>query len=349
MPEKYARNVPLTDYPAWRILSVYNQYRYFGDRELVAQYFDELAACMDWMIEKMNSACLIYQYPVYADPFYTTRQAVEFTCSTDRLGEKPLINALLYQSLLCMREFAALMGDERQHSWHMLAGKVHAAFNERLWSDAVNAYVDTYDPSYIPQDGNALALLFGLATGKRAELVQATLREQLWTPYGSALLSEPLAHTRNGSKILSPVMNMYEAEARFRNGDTTGALTLMERCWGTMLRKGAETFWEFAPTDAEARWPIPSHAWSGGCTYLLSTYVLGISPATPGYETVRFHPCDCAFEHFAGVVPTCRGLIAVCCQTENRQKKYTLAVPEGMHVTIEQVPPQNVSIHVYPG
>jgi len=345
-PAKLARNIPLTDYPAWRIISAYNHYLYFGDKYFVEQYFDELAACMDWLTERMNSAYMIYQYPVFYDPFFTASEAVEFTCSFDRLGEKPLVNAVLYKSLLCMAEFADLVGDQRGKEWRLLAEKVYEAFNERLWDDSVNAYVDTYDRSYVPQDGNALALLFGLAKGERAKLVMASLRKHLWTPYGSALLSQPIEHTRGGSKTLSPAMNMHEAEARFLAGDADGAMELIKNCWGTMLKKGAKTFWEFAPTNADGRWPVPAHAWSGGCTYLLSAYVLGIRPQKAGYETAVFAPYT-GMKSFKGVVPTCRGLIAVSCTTENGKRAYTLAIPKGMEMDIQIPKEDTVTIRQY--
>ena len=346
VPDKLDRNVALTDYPSWRIISAYNQYLYSGDKYFVEQYFDELADCLDWLIGKMNSSYMIYQYPGFYDAFYVASDAVEFTCSSDRLGEKPLINALLYKSLLCMSEFAELVGDSRKEKWVALAEKVYEAFNERLWDNTVEAYVDTYDTSYIPHDGNALALLFGLAKGERAEKVKEALCKHLWTPYGSGLLSIPVAHTRDGSKTLSPAMNMHEAEARFLNDDPDGAVELMRRCWGTMLNKGAETFWEFAPTNGEDRWPIPAHAWSGGCTYLLGAYVLGIKPAKPGYEAVSFKPYA-GFECYQGVVPTCKGLVAVNCHTENGRKIYNLAVPEGVEVEIHVRPEDEVTVTNY--
>ena len=108
-------------------------------------------------------------------------------------------------------------------------------------------------------------------------------------------------HTRGGVKTISPAACMYEAEARFLSGDPESALELIRRCWGTMIRKGARTFWEFAPNNGTDRWIIPAHGWSGGCTYLLSAYVLGIRPGKPGYETLVFCPYE-GFESFKGVV-----------------------------------------------
>jgi glycogen debranching enzyme len=229
-----------------------------------------------------------------------------------------------------MATLADVVGDERAKVWRDLAQKVKKAINDNLWSEEKQAYLDVYNPSYIPQDGNALCLLFGVADGERAKAVMNTLKEKLWTPYGSAVISEYDAYEYGGNDVVSPTMNSHEAEARFLHGDADGALELMRRCWGSMMRKGAKTFWEYANANEESKpkWFSICHAWSAGCTYLLSAYVLGIRPLTPGYDTLLFAPCD-KFDSFEGVVPTVRGLVAVKCESEGDKKKYTLAIPKG--------------------
>ena len=334
----YDRNTSLWDYPAWRIVMIYNQYRYYGDLDLVRRYYEEMVLNTRWMIQKMNRYGLIYQYPVFSGAFYADTGTVEYTCSRDRLGEKPYLNALLYAVLRYMSEFAGLLEDPRGLQWAELAEKVKEAMNDRLWDEEAGAYRDTYDPSYVPQDGNALAVLFGVADGEKAARALDTLCRENWSDYGSAILSKEMPvdaqgneHTRGGVKTISPAACMYEAEARFLSGDPESALELIRRCWGTMIRKGARTFWEFAPNNGTDRWIIPAHGWSGGCTYLLSAYVLGIRPGKPGYETLVFCPYE-GFESFKGVVPTAKGLVAVKCETVSGKRKYVLCLPRDLEL-----------------
>ncbi len=338
VPDIHTRNFALWDYPAWRILMVYNQYLYNNDLALVRRYFEELVLCMDWMIHRMGDDGLIYQYPLFENVFYVESGTVEYTCSFDRLGEKPYLNALLYKSLLCMAEFAALLGDERAEQWSGLAEKVKQAINVRLWDDAAGAYRDTYDKTYIPQEGNTLAVLFGIAEGDRARRALDTLVRENWSPWGSTILSAEKPdgsyydmHTRGGNRTISPAMCTWEAQARFAAGEAASALDLIRRCWGTMLQKGATTFWEFCPNNGTDRWPIPSHAWSGGVTYLLSAWVLGVRPAAPGWQSLCFAPCALV-DGVAGVVPTPKGLVAARCELRGDKKHYTLCVPKGMPV-----------------
>ena len=326
------KNDALWDYPAWRIIMVYNQYLYYNDVELVKRYFDELVLNTEWYIDKMNDKGIIYQYPLFGGPFYEVVDAMEFTCSTARVGEKTMPNALFYRSLVCMSELGKVIGDSRADEWAELAEVVREAINKYLWNDELGAYVDTIDRGCVPQDGNAAALMFGVADNERAKRIMKALEKYNHSPYGSTLLSEHREHTRGGDTVISPTTNGYEAEGRFLFGDADGAVDLIRRCYGTMLKKGAETFWEFTHNDASTRWIIPSHGWGGGCTYLLSAYVLGIRPEKPGYESLHFEPYG-GFDSFAGVVPTARGLVAVRCESTKNGKRYTVAVPSGLQIS----------------
>lgn len=324
------RNVNLWDYPAWRILIAYNHYLYFNDTDFVKRYFDELTINLQWLIDKMNSRYLIYQFPVFTAPMYQGNGPLEYNSSTDRWGEKPLLNALLYKCLLAMAEFADILGDSNKDSWLNLAEKVKDAINKHLWNEEKEAYLDTFNTSYIPEDGNALAVLFGIADNERTNKILETLKKETWTPYGASMINSDTMKIRDQYRTISPVMNMYEAEARFLNNDEENALELIKRCWGGMLKKGAGTFWEFIPNSETEKWPIPAHGWASGCTYLLSSYVLGIRPLKVGFDEILFAPSE-TLDNFKGVVPTLKGLIAI----KKENGKYTLAIPKNVKLITE--------------
>lgn len=338
----YNNNAALWDYPAWRIITYYNQYRYFRDTDFVERYYKESVDSLLWMRHRASNG-LIYQYPCWVEPFYSESRSVEYTCSFDRLGERPYLNALYYKSLICMAELAEVMGDDRSIEWKEEAERVKEAFNKRLWSEEAGAYLDTYDTSYIPQDGNALAMLYGLADKEKSKRIMATLEKENWTPYGSTILSKQTKHTLGGSDAISPPMCTYEAEARFLNNDVEGALELMQRLWGTMLKKGAGSFWEYAPNDGEKGWQHRCHGWSAGCSYLLSAYVLGIRPGADGYDVLHFEPQG-DVGNLCGVTPTAKGLVAVKCTTKSNEKHYELAIPKG--IKLEAVLPEHASLTV---
>ena len=335
--DRFERNNPLWDIPGWRIITVYNHYFHTGDTELVRRYYDELKLNLEWMMDKMSSDYLIYQFPVYGGLLYMTADGVDFTGKAHRLGYKPYLNAVYYACLDRMSKLGKIVGDADAEYFAGLSEKVKTAINEHLWSEKDGAYLNGIDTSDIPQEGNAIALYFGIPDEKRAETIKQTLCKVLWSPYGSALTNkryetEPRAFCWRDSQCVSPFTNFYEAIGRFETGDAGSALDLMKRLWGTMLNKGAGTFWEYAPNNPTDRWLICAHAWAGGCTYLLSAYVLGIRPGDVGYETLLFSPCEEFEGAFSGVVPTVKGLVAVRKEIDNGQKVYTLAVPVGTKI-----------------
>ena len=141
---------------------------------------------------------------------------------------------------------------------------------------------------------------------------------------------------RGGNTIISPMMSAFECEARFMKDRHEEGLELIRRVWGTMLKKGAKTFWEFTTNDESGRWPATCHAWSAGCTYLLSAYILGVRQTSPNWKTVLFAPRPCDLKSGTGVVPTPNGLIAASWETdENGETAFRLAIPEKTELTTD--------------
>jgi hypothetical protein len=342
------RTSGMWDYYCWRIITIWECFKYRKDEALVKRFYGEAVNGIEWLIARMDERNLIYQLPV--------GDSVEWTCSYDRLGEKAFLNSLFYKSLLCMVELGDFVSDSQEtNRWRKIAEDVKMAVNEFLWSDIKQAYIDfMYD--YISQDGNALTVLFGVADKKRSAQSMDTLKEKLWSPYGSVMFDREIGKGspygfimfdrlvgQASGKVISPLMCTYEAEADFLYGRIDDALTLIRRCWGTMIKKGAGTFWEYAYNDATTRWPIPSHAWSSGCTYLLSAYLLGVRPLLPGFEATIISPRLGDLEWVQGVVPVPQGLIGVKCERKTDNKScatisYTILVPSGIKNTYIELP-----------
>ena len=344
--DKWNRITIQWDYFAWRIICIYTHYKATGDQAFLERYYHEAKNGLLWQLQRLNKKGLMFQRPCLVSTFNYNLGQTEWTCSTARIGEKTALNALLYKSLTSMSELAAVMGEaENAQQWHATAKQVRNAINEHLWSEEKQAYIDSLD-DFISQDGNTFAVLFDVADEDRKKAVLKTMKEKLWSPYGSAILDKYVPHTRGGIEIVSPFMSALEAMARFENGQWEEALDLIRRCWGTMLKKGAKTFWEFAPNNATGKWGTPSHAWSAGCTYLLSAYIMGIRPAEPDYKAVLFAPRPCDLTNFSGVVPTSRGFVAASGKRdETGAFCFELAVPAGMKVEYDL--PENSTIQIF--
>lgn len=298
-------NVELWDYPAWRIISVFDYYFYTGNTEFVKRNYYNTTRAMKWMVKRIGKNGLINQLPVQSG-----NKKVEWTCSRERLGEKTFLNALFYKALNDIIKLAQIVKDKKNmQKWQKIAHNVKDKVNNRLWSKEKGAYIDRgYD--YVPQDGNALAVCFGVADRIKANTSLRFLKCNHWSPYGSAMFDCPLEHTRGGNKIISPFMTSYEVEAHFCMGHTKDAINLIRRTWGTMLKKGAHTFWEFSPNNEIDQWPVRCHGWSAGPTYLLPAYVVGIKPTAPGFRKLSIMPRLGNLTWVKGVVPTTKSLIA---------------------------------------
>lgn len=143
---------------------------------------------------------------------------------------------------------------------------------------------------------------------------------------------------KGGANGFSSFMGYYMLEALAKSGDYDEAMKMISDYWGAMLDLGATTFWEdFDYSKAagagrideivpEGKYDIHGdggaycyvglrhsfcHGWASGPTIWLSSHVLGIEPAEPGFKKVRINPHLGSLEWAEGSYPTPYGPITV--------------------------------------
>lgn len=127
-------------------------------------------------------------------------------------------------------------------------------------------------------------------------------------------------------------MKMYQVAALFEAGWVERAVSEMKRYWGTQIKEGATTFWEYLKLNPkpENLWESAlmsrCHGWSAGPTYLLPRYFLGVSPKD-SWSCVVIKPHIKFLEWAGGKIPTPNGDITVCWE---RGKKASVYLPEGI-------------------
>ena len=97
---------------------------------------------------------------------------------------------------------------------------------------------------------------------------------------------------------MSPFVTDEEVQALFATGDTAAALSLLQTLWGYMNAPGPDytgADWELVGPTGDpgfGTYTSLAHGWSSGATADLSSYVLGVQPASAGYRTwlVQPHP-----------------------------------------------------------
>lgn len=232
-----------------------------------------------------------------------------------KVGAVTAYNAIYVEALRDAAELAEAQKRFGQSAaFQTQAAHVAAAVNRYLWDPALGAYtVSDSQPGVFAEDGNALAILAGIAPRNEVTTILTTMRRLWTTPYGP----QPYSVSSGYKADISPFVANLEVQARFSAGDTTGALALIDQLWGYMLEPGTYatgTFWEALDSSgapALAGFTSLAHGWASGPTPDLSAYVLGIQPRTSGYRTWIVEPQPGSLRWAEGQMPTPYGPIDI--------------------------------------
>ncbi len=183
-----------------------------------------------------------------------------------------------------------------------------SAANQRLWNAAVGLYRDNPGSTLYPQDGNSLAVWYGLTDSPAKNTAVAHALAARWNAVGAA------SPEKDGGAI-GTFPGSMEVQAHFAAGDDIDALTLVRREWGYMLDSPTgtgSTFWEGLRSDGSfdygGTYMSLAHGWATGPTSALTFYLLGLAPTgTSSYDFVP-HPGDLA--HTEGTITLPQGAAA---------------------------------------
>lgn len=311
------------DYVAWWVISLYDYYMHTGDKDYVKLMIKCAIKATEWLISKMDRYNLIYI------PKRTSRHQC-FATLTKGVGEELNLNVLFYRALLCMSKMlCAVKRVKEAKRYEMTALRVKEAINQKLWSALGGRYFfcrdgKRYDETW--QEGNALAIYFGVADLERIGQILRIQRQKHWTRYGPSEW---------------PFLVFNEVEALFKMGMVEDAFELIKRCWGHMVVRGATTFWETIDLNGDGykidenfvwkKYQARSHChgWSTGTTYSLQANVLGITPLSSGFANIRIAPQLGPLRWAKGVVPSPFGPIAVSYRKKTGEFHADLFIPIG--------------------
>ena len=158
-------------------------------------------------------------------------------------GENIAANSLLYNVLLKATYMAKSLGmSDLSKVYAQKSNALKTAINEHLWDDAFGAYRDNPTSSLHPQDGNSLAIWFGITQNhtNRSMLVSNYLKSN-WGKYGSA------SPEWNEGNSIGTFPGSMEVFGHFSAGQGKRAVELIRLQWGYMLTSKISTestFWE---------------------------------------------------------------------------------------------------------
>ncbi len=307
--------------PDWSlhwVRSVHNLWRYTGDRELIAALLPVAERTIRWfetyrnadgLLDGVSGWTLIDWASVYSS------------------GCSSALNALWARALEDLADLAGWLGNDGTAAWARARyAEVRAAF-DAFWDDGRDRYVDHLVDGerqvVAAQHGGAAALAAGLVPADRLDrmITRLTDRSRLlrhsWVMdtatveqanSGQAYLAfgypEPDWDVDEQMVACEPFFRyvLHDGLARAGRADL-----LVEQCRD----------WQVFVDAGETSWPenwnggTRCHGWSSTPTRDLIVHVLGITPAEPGFGSVRVAPALGGLEWARATVPSPHGPITV--------------------------------------
>jgi alpha-L-rhamnosidase len=282
---------------------LYDYYQFTGDIGFIRAEWPNVQRQMAWDAQQVGSSGL-----------FAVSEATGWDWNVGQTsGELSYVNAVYYQALLDASRLAGALGDPSAGSYLAAAAKLRGGVNAQLWDQKLGIYdASTSLRGVVIQDANVYPVLTGIAPPARGASIMGIISKALATPYGT--LNAPTPPPSQYSQIISPYMGSFQLAADFQAGRPDLGLALMRTEWGRMVRHdpGGTTWERIHPAGGTlAGADSAAHAWGTGPTWVLSRYVLGAAPASPGFSTwsVAPQPGDLAWAQ--GAVPTPHGTLAV--------------------------------------
>jgi hypothetical protein len=299
---------------------VHNLYRYVGDKDEISSLLPAVEGVVRWfdaycddtgLPTNVGGWVLIDWASVYSD------------------GASATLCGLYARALLEYAEIARWAGDAGRAEWaEDRHGRLRLGF-EQLWDPESGRYADTLVDGRrgrtASQHGQAAALVGGLAPRERWDRLVHVLTDETALVHSSFSRgdgpSEPGSETGVGTYIGAPPpppwwdvdSQVVRAQPFFRYvvhdalaiAGRSGLIAHLCLDWCVALERSATSWTE--------TWygGTVSHGWSSTPTRDLIVYVLGISPAAPGFGTARIEPALGHLDWARGAAPTPYGLIEV--------------------------------------
>lgn len=206
-----------------------------------------------------------------------------------------VVNAFYYKNLLEMADIARALGrTDEADAFAARAKKVFAAFQQAFYRPATGIYADGEKTAHGSLHANAAALAFGLVPKDR----QARVVE----------------HLAARGMACSVYFAQYLLEAFFEAGRADLAIKLMtstgDRSWLGMIDQGATITLEAWAVKYKPNLDM-NHAWGTPPLNVISRYVLGVTPAEPGFAKIRIAPQFGPLKTVTGTVPTAKGPVQI--------------------------------------
>lgn len=227
----------------------------------------------------------------------TSRSVRVFPLHTARLTHTQA-NAILYHTLTASLHLSTALNDTAVVSaWAPAAQTIKSAANALLWDPGASLFRDNDTSAVLhPQDGNAWAVISGLASPpSRAAAISTALSARWLRPYG--------APAPEAAGVVSPFATGFEVQAHYLAGFPARAEQLVEFMWADFMLDDARmtnsSFIEgysangalrYAPYDDHDARISHAHGWSTGPTSALTFLGAGLQVTGAAGRTWTVRP-----------------------------------------------------------
>lgn len=234
----------------------------------------------------------------------------------DIVPTNTVVNAFYYYNLKLMAEIAGYLNKKEDVIlFEKKAAKTKKAINEKLFDKSKGIYLDGENSNHSSLHGNMFPLAFDLVPEEHVKTVTEFIktRGMACSVYGAQYLLEGL-YKNNEALYASQLITE----------------TVNDRSWWNMIKVGS--------TMAMEAWDLRykpnsdwNHAWGTAPLNIVTRYMWGITPKTPGFKVAQIKPQfgDLTFSKIK--VPTNNGTIEAEYKLENNnQSTYKIQIPKNM-------------------
>lgn len=305
-------------YHLWTLAASWDYYQYTGDARWLSGVWGQYRKGVDFITGKMDDKGLV--------SITGTSDSVRILAK----GENLTANVLMWRVLDTGSRLAKAQGDGAlAASYAERAAALRTAVNANFWDETAGAYRFYPDSAIHPQDGNSLAVWYGLAGRDKARRISASLKGN-WNE-----ITSTAPENKGNPGVFSGSM---EVNAHFAAGgqaaDQAG-VDIIRRQWGYMLNHPegtGSTFWESFRNLGDgcvfcSSYVSLAHAWATGPTPALTFSVLGLNPTGTGGRSFDFVPHTADLTFAQGRITTTVGAVNASWKVSNGTYTAQLKAP----------------------
>ncbi|MCL6606067.1 MAG: sugar hydrolase [Paenibacillus sp.] len=252
-PEIIPDDTYLFDYSLFFVATLHDYYQATGDLDTLQELWPTAYRQIELSLGRLDERSILQDDNTWWS----------FIDWHQELNKQTASQAVLIYNMKLGLVLAEHLNDQKQDMLKVQIDKIQSASLEHLWSDELNYFVSGREEQ-ISCASQIWMVLAGVVENEKAkELLLRMLDEKSALP------------------LTTPYMVHHLIEALIQVGERGRAVTEMKNYWGSMIKDGADTFWELYDPNNKNFSPYGSylinsycHAWSCTPTYFIRKYKL---------------------------------------------------------------------------